>query len=197
MFRGCVPGRIPTAEGPWTKTASARSRSSERTCGVHAPGPVADLDDDTIVFPDELSRTAVCSFVNRRDRRKRGTAGELVEVEVLHELPLYVHGEQQIAGDRLRRVEHRVCAAPKRRGKGFRGMERICRAHHRGKLEERKLLMPRYLLHVEALVVGGFVAEKVVDAYPVRQGHDRSREGMKRAGPDRGEHGCRFPVLPA
>jgi hypothetical protein len=62
---------------------------------------------------------------------------------------------------------------------------------------KQSLLVLGYLLHVEALVLSGLVAEQVPDAKAIGGRDQRGCQSLQGAGPDGGNHGGFFTGYPA
>ena len=62
-------------------------------------------------------------------------------------------------------------------------MQRISVAQAGGHLQEQPLGVPGHLLHVEAFILGGFVAAQVPDAKAIRRGHQRGGQTLQRTRP--------------
>ena len=155
----------------------------------------ADLDNDPLCLPDPLRGQPIIHF--RRAQRDMAGFRQFIQVEAREPGGLGVHRHQQVKRAGPGGMVHGRSAALQGGRQRQRSVQGIGPAHFGSQLQEQTLFVFRHLLHVEALILGGLVAEKIPDTDAIRGGHQRSGQGLQRTRPNRSDHGGFFASDPA
>ena len=116
----------------------------------------ANLDNDALRLPDPLRGLRIIRFRGAQGDRIRFR--QFIQVETREPGGLGVHRHEQVEGAGAGGMVHGGGAALQGGWQCQRGMQRISLAQAGGQLQEQALGVPGHLLHVEAFILGGFVA---------------------------------------
>jgi len=163
--------------------------------GTGVPSAAADLDDDALRLGNRLRCLGVFTLCGAQSEGLHSR--QFGEVEIGQPRRLGVHRQQQIEGTGTVGMVHGRRAALQGGGEGERGVQAVGAPHGRRELQEKPLFVAGDLLHVEALILAGLIAEEVPDADAIGGGGERGGEGLQRARSDGGKHGCFFAGDPA